>query len=297
MNHCKNTNFAVGWQNLVSYVMAAFMLLLSNHALSQAAVGVVPPSQLVTAQPGEQIDGVITINNPNDTPITVRIYLADWNYNAEETQTFYEPGSLSASASPWITFSPSILTLEGQESTEVRYTAEVPINASPGTHWSMLFVEGENPNPAPGDRLATFKVRVGHTIYVNVPPLERDGMITGIFGVPPDDANTPYRFAIQYANTGNAAYAVEGVMELRDISGETVATIDVDRLVVLPHSMRFITSNLFGPLDPGPYTMLIILNYGDRTKDIAGDYTFVLEKPLEVLAPPDFDEVEAEGNP
>ncbi|MDZ7702933.1 MAG: hypothetical protein U5L04_00430 [Trueperaceae bacterium] len=64
----------------------------------------------------------------------------------------------------------------------MRYTAEVPADAEPGTHWSVLFLEGEDPNPQPGFRLAAFNVRVGHTIYVNVPPIVREGVIGGIFG-------------------------------------------------------------------------------------------------------------------
>lgn len=289
-------NVSPGKRHLALWLFI-ILIPLAQYGIAQAAVGVEPPVELYVMVPGERVDGVIRVSNPTDTPINVRVYLADWFYDAEGTQSFLEPGSLPGSASPWISFSPSSFTLEGRQSTEVRYTAEVPVGVTAGTHWSMLFMEGENPNPVPGDRLATFRVRVGHTIYVNVAPIEKDGAIVGIFGIPPEDAASPYRFAIQYANTGNAAYAIEGIIEIRDSRGETVVTMNVDRLVVLPGSTRILIPHLYGPLEPGAYTMLAILNYGDRTKDIAGDYAFMLERSLEVLAPPDPRALGTEGSP
>lgn len=278
-------------------LLFVLVILWFHHSFSQSAVGVLPPAALYMTQPGERVEGTVTVSNPNNSPLTVRVYVQDWHYLPDGTQAFVEPGSLPGSASDWITFSPSIVTLEGRQHTTIRYTVDVPGDAAPGTHWSMLFMEGENPNPRPGESFAVFSVRVGHTIYMSVPPVEPDGMITGIFGIPPEDSETPYRFAIQYTNTGNAAYAIEGVIEFRDASGETVVTIDVDRLIVLPGATRMLMPDLYGPLDPGPYTMLTILNYGDRTKDIAGDYTFFLEEPLEVLMPSIADAAEAEDSP
>jgi len=262
----------------------ALLLFAFSTASAQTAVAIDPPAAIFKAKPGEELTASILVANPGAEAARVRVSLGDWMYQPDGQPVYLDPGSLPESASPWITFSPAEFVLDGHEKKVVRYTIKVPGDAEPGTHWSVLFLQGEDPNAQPGANIATFKLRVAHTVYVNVPPVKWSGEILGIAAVPPEQPDDPIAIAIQYANTGNGAYAVTGRLEVRNSSGEVVGSAEIDRTVVLPGATRVILANFFGPIDKGDYVILAVLNYGSETVDIAGQTVvslpFDLERPL-----------------
>ncbi|WP_234553608.1 DUF916 domain-containing protein [Thermus caliditerrae] len=260
------------------------LLTLALSALAQSTLGVEPPVLLKEAKPGEVLTQTLTVYNVGTRPVRVRVSLGDWTYDPMGKIQFLPTGSLKESASPWATFSPAEFLLEPKQSRPLTYTLSIPKGATPGTHWGILFLESEDPNPPPGVPLATFRVRMAHVFYVNLPPLTTSGRITGIVPSPPKEAQEPYRFAIQYQNTGNTAQKLSGRFEVRDASGRKAAEVEVEEVVVLPGQVRVLPVSLVGPLPAGGYTALAILNYGDPSKDVAADLPFTLRTPL--AAPP-----------
>lgn len=265
---------------LVLGVVAAGLTALT---LAQTAVAIDPPAAIFSAQPGEEKTASIVIANPGPEPTRVRVSLSDWTYQPDGQPIYLDPGTLPESASPWITFTPAEFVLAGHEKKIVRYTIQVPDDAAAGTHWSVLFFLGEDPEAQPGANIATFKIRVAHTIYVNVPPIDPDGRVIGIAALPPNQPDLPITIGIQYANTGNSAYAVTGKLEVRDASGAVVGEADIDRTVVLPGTTRVLLANFYGPLQKGNYVILAVLNYGSKTVDIAGQT--VVSLPFDLVKP------------
>ena len=269
----------VAWSLVIALVLT---LTLSgwNVAHAQRAVEVTPAVLLHEAPAGGQADAVFTVTNPMDVPIRVRVYLADWHYLGDGSPNYLAGGTLPRSLAPFTTFNPAEVLLEPGASSEVRYTVELPEDVNPGSYWGVLFLEAEEPDPEPGFELARFNVRVGHVVYVNVPPLEPAGMIGGIFGEPPSAPDDAYTLSIEYLNSGNAVQRLDGYVELRDGNGEVLFRESLPSEVSLPGDAVGRTFDIFGPLDPGPYTALVVYNYGDDTVDVAADYTFNLEQAL-----------------
>lgn len=262
------------------YLLHTLFVLLLSIGFSQSAVMIDPPAILLNAQPAQEINRSVTVVNPTPTALRIRLYLSDWEFDPSGGPNYLDVGQVERSASNWIRFTPSQVELAPGESAEVRYTINVPVAVEQGTHWSMLFFEAEPIDVTPGESLATFSVRIGHTIYVNVAPIQKSGRITGIFDQVPSEAGEPYRFIVQYLNDGNAAYGLEGRFELRDMMGEVAMNFPITRDIVLPGAPRILIVELEGPLDAGQYTALFILNYGDEDIDVAGDKSFVLTEPL-----------------
>ena len=271
-----------------------FLLPLALGALAQSTLGVEPPVLLQEAQPGESLTQTLLVHNVGTRPVRVRASLGDWTYDPMGKIQFLPPGTLKESASPWTAFSPAEFLLGPKESRPLTYTLTLPKDAAPGTHWGVLFLESEDPNPPPGVPLATFRVRMAHIFYVNVPPLKTSGRITGIVPSPPQRPQDPFRFALQYQNTGNTAQKLSGRFEVRDASGKRVAEAEVEEVVVLPGQVRVLPVALVGPLPVWNYTALAILNYGDPAKDVAADLPDALRAPL---APPPSREGEKGGTP
>jgi hypothetical protein len=272
-------------RNRATTLALAFLFPVFSLTAAQTAVAIDPPAVIFSAEPGKELTASILVANPGAEAARVRVSLGDWMYQPDGQPVYLDPGSLPESASPWITFSPAEFVLGGHEKKIVRYTIQVPDDAEPGTHWSVLFLQGEDPNAQPGANIATFKLRVAHTIYVNVPPVRWDGEILGIAAVPPERPDRPIAIAIQYANTGNGAYAVTGRLEVRNASGEVVGRAEIDRTVVLPGATRVLLANFYGPIERGDYVILAVLNYGSETVDIAGQAVVSLPFDLERPAP------------
>lgn len=266
--------------HVLPLVLALAISVLGQHAGAQNAVAVEPPVLMHTSSPGQTITTDLKLFNPSSQPIRVRAYLSDWQYSPSGEISYPEVGKVKRSASPWASFSPSEVVLQSGQRSSVKLSVSVPKDATPGSHWGVLFFEAEDLNPPPGKAIATLKVRVAHSFYVNIPAIQTSGKITGIFGKPPAASGKPYTFAVQYANSGNAAQQVLGLFEVRDRTGKRVAYGLIDKQVVLPDSSRVFQVSLNGPLPAGTYSVLVVLNYGDSTKDVAGDYVFTLKAPL-----------------
>ena len=148
------------------------LLTLALSALAQSTLGVEPPVLLKEAKPGEALTQTLTVYNVGTRPVRVRASLGDWTYDPMGKLQFLPTGSLRESASPWVTFSPAEFLLEPKQSRPLTYTLTVPKEATPGTHWGILFLESEDPNPPPGVPLATFRVRMAHAFvcYLIAPP-------------------------------------------------------------------------------------------------------------------------------
>ncbi len=255
--------------------------LFGSGALAQTTLGVEPPVALHDGVPGQIITLNIKVGNPSPKPVRVRVSLGDWNYTQLGELQYFPTGKLAQSASTWAKVSDSVLEVAGKDVGTVRYTITVPKDATPGSHWGMIFFTGEADNTAPGGVNTSMSLRVAHTFYVNVPPTKASGKITGIFGKPGQNPSKNFAFAVQYLNTGNIAQILEGRIEVRDRSGTVVTAAAFRKQVVLPAATRVMQSTLNGPLPAGDYTALIILNYGDKNRDVAGEYNFTLKVPLE----------------
>ncbi len=253
---------------------------LLGGAYGQIGVLADPPHNNIVVEAGETSNQTITIGNPSNNTVHLRLYLSDWTLDPQGNPTFVqELGNLPHSASPWITFNPSELVLEPHQKSTVRYSVDVPSDAEPGTHWSMLFIHTHHPERDPRTMVG-FNTRVGHTIYVSVPPIEQKGAINGVFGERIDEEGI-YRLTVQYTNIGNSGQMIEAYFDLRDTSGETVISSEPkERGLVLPQSQRVFSFDLGAPIEEGQYTALIIVNYGDETTDLAVDYSFTLDSPI-----------------
>ena len=265
---------------LARTVVALLVVAVPALAAAQSAVEVTPPVLLHQAAPGSPVDASFEVVNPTDAPLLVRVTLADWHYLADGTPDYLAAGSLPRTLAPFITFNPAEVLLAPGETGEVRYTLDPPGGVDPGSYWGVLLMEAEDPEPEPGFELARFRVRVGHVAYLNVPPLDPQGEIAGIFGEPPVSSGDPYRLFIQYVNGGNAVQRLDGFVELRDAGGDVLFHEDLPPAVSLPGDVVGRTFEVFGPLDPGNYTALVVYNYGDDTIDVVADFPFTLEQPL-----------------
>jgi hypothetical protein len=267
-------------QFFLSITVAVLCLMGFSSTWAQGGViGIEPPVVLHQGIPGQTITFNVKVANPSSKPMRVRANLSDWTNDKYGKTIEYPVGKVASSAAIWAKMSDTTLDLKGNANTTMRYTLTVPKDATPGTHWGAIYFEAELAEQQPGVG-AAIATRVSHFFYVNITPYKQSGKINGIFGQTLDD-NKGFKIIVQYLNSGNIAQILEGRLEIRDKTGQVVSVGVFRRQVVLPGQPVVLENKVGGPLPKGEYTALVVLNYGDKAKDIAGEYSFTLKAPLE----------------
>ena len=126
-------------------VLPVLLLFATGTAAAQVSV-IGELSQDRETGPGETYSGTITIKNDSNEPQEAKVYQTDYLFFSDGTNRYGEPGSHPRSNAPWITFSPSFVTVPPQSTVIVSYTVAVPANSAGktliGSYWSMLMIEG-----------------------------------------------------------------------------------------------------------------------------------------------------------
>jgi len=265
-------------------VVVALAGTLLPKAGAQNTVAVSPAGVLLQGDAGQTLNGTLRLDNPTSDDAAVTTSIQDFSYDSAGELTFHPAGSVAGSAASWVTVNPASSTVSARGNERIRYSVDIPADAEPGTHWAVVFFETGTANPpTAGDTLATFKVRIGCVLYVDVGKGSAAGKIAGIVGAGAK-GDIQYQFAIQYLNSGNLVSLLNGRVDVRNSDGDTVVSIPISREVALPGSVRLLNANMVGPLPAGDYDALVILEPNNMNEEVAGEYPFHLDHALS--APP-----------
>jgi hypothetical protein len=103
------------------------------------------------AHPGESYKGQFLVKSTDSTDVEVKVYQADYRFNANGDNLYGEPGTLERSNAHWIKFAPQIFTLYGNTERTIFFTVSVPqkletnnsITSFSGSYWSLIMVESK----------------------------------------------------------------------------------------------------------------------------------------------------------
>ncbi len=257
---------------VTKFSFALALAALYGMALAQTGVGVSPPRTIFDAQPGEVITRSIQVDHPGNRGIlAVTVGFNDFLLDPKGNAVYLPPASHPRSLLPWISVNPLEFRLNPKATQEVRYTLTIPEDAEPGSYWGIVFFDSEPANAAENTAGVgvRFRVRVGHVIYVNIPPLKRSGAIVGMRYQPPKGDN-PAEIRVSFENEGNAALRLSGRVEVRTESGVLVQTARLSDAPSLPGSTHEVGAVLKKPLEPGRYVTLAVFDYG-QSDLVAGE--------------------------
>jgi hypothetical protein len=126
-------------------------VVLWNIGISAACAGISVVGELTrekTVTVGKTYEGTILIANRGKTAQSARVYQNDYLFYADGSNVYGDPGTDPRSNAKWISFVPHSAEIPAQSSAEIHYTITVPDDLGlTGTYWSMLMVEGVNPDP------------------------------------------------------------------------------------------------------------------------------------------------------
>jgi hypothetical protein len=229
----------------------------------------ISPSRIeLPMMPGTEKTVVVNLIYSSDTgkgqPTRVLAYLGDWTITKQGKIDFYPAGSRSNSASPWLVYSPTEVTVVPGRSHPIRVTVSVPKDAAPGEHVAALFVE-----PRPDDikfeqnrKQVRVKFRLAAVFYVMVPTLTQDASLENLKAEATEKALivTP-----RLRNKGNTHVRPIYAIKLLDQSGVTVAECpETESLPVLADSETEIPLVMEKTLPAGNYSVRYRVKFSEN---------------------------------
>lgn len=256
--------------------------IVGEPTLSPTLVGQAPPPA-----PPPATDALVRITReiidatPAGDHVTVRLHVhilqeiaglrIDEIFSASAQVESLDPAggefeTVNRSNSDWITVTPLRFTIGAGEVQEITFQIQVPFGKT-GTHWGMIFVSG-SPRPQERGGATVLAVqRFGVKVYTTIRGTERlSGQILRVR----KGSHDPLTFSVSFENTGNVQLWPTGKINVINLYGEIVRSLQIEEFPLLPERVRVLTvvDPAGRPLPPGIYRAIVMIDYGGDT--IAG---------------------------
>lgn len=237
-----------------------------------------PAKQEVFLNPGQSSTNTLYVTDRVQGTTTFSISVQDikGSSNPNAPVVILGPGDVTPdSAQNFISIPAKQFTLTFGERATIPVTITIPKNTSPGGYYAAVLVSNEPTVTAETQNASTAGTtrvisRIGTLFFIRVNgPANPAGMLQGFrINAPSNQAiynSGPFTFEILFNNTGNLYLTPYGTITIKNMFGETVATIPVNAYYSLPQSLRYRDIAWDGQALFGRYTATLTLNrsYGN----------------------------------
>lgn len=243
------------------------LLLLGQNAAAQEREEItMSPAQLrVGGEPGAPVSGKFKVANTGEVEFEFKVYANPYSVTNESYQADYENEAARGDAHKWVSFDITSGTLAPREIAEISYTITPPDNATPGSHYGVIFAETVPPDNA-ADVVVRAK-RVGSVVRLNVAgDTALDGRTESI-QLPSVWWQSSIVAGIRVENTGNTEFDARTTLKIETLLGGELYN-DEKTHAVFPGYPRYIEQDWGGNWRFGLYRATV-------TSDVLGEQTIV----------------------
>ncbi len=272
--------------NALKRNFAILLFTLAGTLVYGQSASVSPSRLYFNAEPGQTQVRRITVTNNSETPQSFTVSFADFSSPGTDGKTeLSDPGESSHSASRWLSASPSLVELAAGESRDVEVILQLPDSPEAAkVVWATTLVKLARERTQPpglGEDAMGFGIMHTFQFVIHVfqtPPgvTYKDARILA-FEDSGKDEEGKRTLMLHLENTGEAIIDVAAYLELTNLrTGETIRE-RARAFTTLPGHSRRMNFNLPENLTPGNYSVLGVVDYGDREAVIAAELNITVE--------------------
>jgi hypothetical protein len=255
-----------------------------NASAGSDGIALAPARFELEMQPGSETTVVINLDyhtaRADAQPSRIIATLNDWTIDQTGGVQFFKAGTQAGSASPWIIYSPSEVTVQPGQTHSIRVTITVPKDAAPGDHLAALIVE-QRPDTIKYNRSARqmlVRFRMASMFYITVPRTIRRGTLENLQATagPQGITITP-----TLRNEGNSAIRPLSSVQITDSHGRTMVEMEQgESLPVLGGSLLSKPLTIDKTLPPGTYTVKYRVDFQGNGKATEGVTELVVKEGI-----------------
>lgn len=220
-----------------------------------------PPKVELKTKPNSVSNGQVTVKNIGNSSVKLRIYVQD--YSVEDDEVIYsnpDQGKPLASAA-WFQLSNSEAVLAPQGYINLSYTLTTPSNASPGSHWAVIFFETVQINK----KKVNGGARIGATVINTVDgELIYKAKVINHRITKWSKRKIPYSFQVE--NNGNVLLKVKPLLSFTSWNG-SIHNIPLKEVTVYPNAINTVQGTWTSPRVFGIYDLNFKLDYYDSKSE------------------------------
>lgn len=249
----------------LTFTIAA-VLWLSPASLSGQELEVTPGKLMFSTNPGSSQTQQVFVKNKGTSEQSFIFNLADWLTDENSEIKYFEPGSTARSCAEWVTVTPSVVSLQPNESATVNVTMLVPEDEM-STKWAMLFVESAKEQTGP--QAIDKDVQMGLTVSarIAVPVYQSPsgntfykGTIDNLEEIIDDSGSR--KFESEVINIGDKILNCKVYYTIVNLDTAEEITSEPIEFSLLPESSKTVNYSPDNELESGNYSVTAILDYG-----------------------------------
>lgn len=235
-------------------------------ALQAQELEVSPGTLNFATNPGSSQTQQVMLKNKSNFEQSYVFNLSDWLIDQNGEVKYFEPGTTARSCTDWITVSPSLVTLQPNETARINVTMLVP-NDNNSTKWAVLFINSavEQTGPKAVDKEMKLGVQLALRIAVNIiqSPASNTlykGTIEGLAETVGEDNSRTYSSRV--INLGDKLLNCKVYFLISNLETAQEITSEPIEFTLLPDVSKDVKYTLEEPLEKGNYSVAAILDYG-----------------------------------
>ena len=228
-----------------SFFLAATLVLSLLTGANVQAISVSPAIIDVTADAGKQTDFSILVTNEESETLSFALTIQKFIPLGDGGATQFLPQEDTSGLPDWLYLEAPTLTLRAGESRRMPVSLRVPNDATPGGHYAAIFLTQTSLDTAAGQNVSAIP-RIGVLVFATVSGTVVERLaLRNARSEQLDGSHLPVQFHVDIENQGNIHVQPEVKIEITNIFGQTVATIDGNSADarILPGSKRALTSS------------------------------------------------------
>ena len=249
-------------------LIAALGVAFSAPSSADLSVDVSPAKYELQTQPGKQETFPITVRNTSNATMHIVASLSDYVLGPTGNYAFAPPGKSPYSLSKQITINPREFDLEPGAFTQVRFSVDVPANAS-GEYNNLVFFTTRPTRKGGGLSIVE---RIASKVYVMIPETTHiSGDVDDVKAQSLDDGQ---HYLVGFRNTGNAHVYLSGRVEIKQ-GGTVVERIAFPQGLLVERAGKRLIDAAGKKLAPGSYSVVALVDYGGPNL-VAGQANFTV---------------------
>lgn len=227
------------------------------------------PKVKLKIEPGEVINGAITVENPSSEIAEVKVYVEDFLYVPpyDGSKEFFPPGTIGYSCAKWINFSPQKIILPPFAKRKVNYVIKVPPKVR-GGYYAVMFFETSlgSMEKAEGVNVVILG-RVGTLFFLETEDSVKEAEIENV-----RVSDTTIKG--DFLNKGNVVITSKGSFYIMDSKGMVLDRGKLADFYLFPEDKGEFRLKIRKDIPPGRYTIVCSFDLGE------GD---ILVRELDIL--------------